>query len=70
IVEEQKKKLELINQAGLNVIKDQENANSLQGDIKGASQESINILYWHMAGLRLHLLDILKFIKANGGNSL
>ncbi|MFU2094345.1 hypothetical protein ACQ1P2_03760 [Ornithobacterium rhinotracheale] len=70
IVEEQKKKLELINQAGLNVIKEQENANSLQGAIKGASQESINILSGHMAGLRLHVMDILKIIKANGGNSL
>ncbi|MGV4459875.1 hypothetical protein [Ornithobacterium rhinotracheale] len=52
------------------MIKDQENANSLQGAIKGASQESINILCGHMAGMRLHVMDIFKIIKANGGNSL
>ncbi|MGV4567376.1 hypothetical protein, partial [Ornithobacterium rhinotracheale] len=69
-VEEQKMKLELINQSGLNVIIEQENANSLLGAIKGASQESFNILSGHMAGMRLLVMYILKIIKANGGNIL
>lgn len=66
IVEESRQKIEMLNQAGLNVIKEQESANSLQGAIKGMSQESANILTGHIAGLRLDLKDIVSSIKNFG----
>lgn len=66
IVEESRQKMEMLNQAGLNVIKEQESANSLQGAIKGMSQESANILTGHIAGLRLDLKDIVSSIKNFG----
>lgn len=70
IVEESKQKMEMLNQAGINVIKQQENANSLQGSIKAASQESIDILSGHIAGLRLYVMDIVKLMKSNGVSGL
>ncbi|WP_018675544.1 hypothetical protein [Riemerella columbina] len=70
IVEESKQKMEMLNQAGINVIKQQENANSLQGSIKAASQESIDILSGHIAGLRLYVMDIVKLMKSNGASGL
>lgn len=66
IVEESRQKMEMLNQAGLNVIKEQESANSLQGAVKGMSQESANILTGHIAGLRLDLKDIVSSIKNFG----
>lgn len=66
IVEEGKQKMEMLNQAGLNIIKEQENANSLQGAIKGMSQETAGILTGHLAGLRLDFKDVLSGIKNFG----
>lgn len=70
IVEETKQKMELINQAGLNVIKEQEHANSLQGAIKGMSQESADILGGHLAGLRLYVMDIYSLMKTTGAGMM
>lgn len=66
VVEEGRQKLELLNQAGLNVIKEQENANSLQGAIKGMTQESSEIMSGHLAGLRLDLKAIINQVKSAG----
>ncbi|MDY3363837.1 hypothetical protein PG623_07475 [Riemerella anatipestifer] len=70
IVEESKQKVEMLNQAGINVIQQQERLNSLQGAIKGASQESIDILSGHFAGVRLHVIEIVKMMKSNGTSGL
>lgn len=66
IVEESRQKMEMLNQAGLNVIREQENANSLQGAIKGMSQDSADIMSGHLAGLRLYVMDIYNAIRQNG----
>ncbi|MBT0552693.1 hypothetical protein J5305_11810, partial [Riemerella anatipestifer] len=70
IVEESKQKVDMLNQAGINVIQQQERLNSLQGAIKGASQESIDILSGHFAGVRLHVIEIVKMMKSNGTSGL
>lgn len=70
IVEESRQKMEMLNQAGLNVIKEQESANSLQGAIKGMSQESANILTGHIAGLRLDFKEVLNSIKNFGSGMM
>lgn len=69
IVEESKQKLEMLNQAGLNVVKQQASANSLQGSIKAMSQESADILGGHLAGLRLYVIDIFKVLKERSQNN-
>lgn len=66
IVEESRQKTEKLNQAGLNVIREQENANSLQGAIKGMSQDSADIMSGHLAGLKLYAIDIYNAIKQSG----
>lgn len=70
IVEESRQKLELINQAGLKVVKEQESANSLQGALKGMSQESADILGGHLAGLRLYVMDIYNLMKTTGSGMM
>ncbi len=58
VVDETKKQMELMNQAGINMnTSSSSNANSLQGAYKAASQESIDLLSGNTAGLRLAVLE-------------
>lgn len=70
IVEESKQKLDMLNQAGINVIQEQEHLNSLQGAIKGMSQESADIMSGHLAGLRLDFKEFLKGLKNIGAGMM
>lgn len=70
LIEETRQKQELLNQAGINVIKEQENANSLQGAIKGMTQDTAEVLSGHIAGLRLDVKDMSKDLKSSGAGAI
>jgi len=60
IVNSAREQLDLINQAGITIGDDFSGANSYKGAYRAASQESIDLLSGHTAGLRLAVLETNK----------
>ena len=62
--------MDIINQAGVNIGNTASNVNSLQGAIKGASQESINILSGHTAAMKMTQFETNQILKAGAAQQL
>lgn len=63
IVNSSQEYMDMINQSGINMTTGVGNANSLQGAIKGMSQESADILSGQLGGMRLAQLDTNVILK-------
>lgn len=63
IVNSSQEYMDIINQAGVGITTDSSSPNSLQGAIKGASQESIDILSGHTAAMKLTQFETNTILK-------
>lgn len=70
IVSQSQEYMDIINQAGVNIGTGSSNANSLQGALKGASQESIDILSGHTAAMKLTQFETNTILKSGFAQQL
>lgn len=70
IAKEGEEYMKLMNQAGITITGNMSGANSMQGAIKAASQESIDILSGHAMGGRLAQLETNQILKAGAAQQL
>ncbi len=70
IATEAQQYLDLINQAGVNVTGSMNAANSLQGALRAASQESIDLLAGQTGGMRLAQLETNQILKSGAAQQL
>lgn len=70
IVNQSQEYMDIINQAGVNLTTGTANANSLQGALKGASQESIDILSGHTAAMKLTQFETNTILKSGFAQQL
>ncbi|NAW52176.1 hypothetical protein GNY06_12590 [Elizabethkingia argentiflava] len=70
IATEAQEYVEMINQAGMNITKDGAASNSLQGALKSASQESIDLLAGHTGGMRLAQLETNQLLKSGAAQQM
>lgn len=63
IVSQSQEYMDIVNQAGVNLTTGSSSVNSLQGAIKGASQESIDILSGHTAAMKLTQFETNTILK-------
>ncbi len=64
IVNQSQEYMDIVNQAGVNLTTGSSSVNSLQGAIKGASQESIDLLAGHTAAMKLTQFETNTILKA------
>ena len=70
IVNQSQEYMDIVNQAGIDLTGGSTSANSLQGALKGASQESIDILSGHTAAMKLTQFETNTILKSGFAQQL